>query len=49
MIAEFIIGGIIVAGVVLFIIKHKKIKNEAPEANATVLPIPPPPKRDSPK
>ncbi|HSE99894.1 MAG TPA: hypothetical protein VLA48_03275 [Nitrososphaeraceae archaeon] len=48
MIVELIIGGLILAGIVIFAIKNKKSKNEIPDAKATELPLPPKPKKDKP-
>lgn len=48
MTVEFIVGGLIILGIIILIIRNKKVKNEVPEATATVLPIPSSPKRDSP-
>jgi len=48
MIIELIVGGLILAGIVVFAIKNKKSKNEVPQTSATTLPLSPKPKKDSP-
>ena len=48
MIVESITGGLILLGIIALVIKNKSKKSESPKTSSTLLPIPKPPKRDSP-